>query len=111
MGVRNRTSVIALGVHENGSYHNKHKSTDHRAHLKSSYHSDVPCGDLPQVELKLPPKYSKAQADVAWLTYRWNKPLAARLLAAPGKRLGEFTEFANGILADTVVQPLPGGRR
>jgi uncharacterized protein len=49
--------------------------------------------------------------DVAWLAYRWNKPLAARLLPAPGKRAGESTEFANGILTDTVVQPLPGTRR
>jgi uncharacterized protein (UPF0210 family) len=46
--------------------------------------------------------------DVAWLAYRWNKPLAARLLPAPGKRVGEFTEFANGILTNTVIQPLPG---
>ncbi len=27
--------------------------------------------------------------DVAWLAYRWNKPLAARLLPAPGKHAGE----------------------
>ena len=49
--------------------------------------------------------------DVAWLAHRWNKPLAARLLPAPGKRAGDSTEFANGILTDTVVQPLPGKRR
>ena len=49
--------------------------------------------------------------DVAWLAYRWNKPLAARLLPAPGKRVGEFTEFANGILTNTVIQPLPGQKR
>jgi uncharacterized protein (UPF0210 family) len=48
--------------------------------------------------------------DVAWLAYRWNKPLAARLLPAPGKRVGEFTEFANGILTNTAIQPLPGQR-
>jgi uncharacterized protein len=49
--------------------------------------------------------------DVAWLAYRWNKPLAARLLPAPGKKAGESTQFASGILTDTVVQPLPGNRR
>jgi uncharacterized protein len=49
--------------------------------------------------------------DVAWLAYRWNKPLAARLLPAPGKTAGESTQFATGILTDTVVQPLPGNRR
>jgi len=31
--------------------------------------------------------------DVSWLAYRWNKPLAARLMPAPGKRPGEVTEF------------------
>ena len=46
--------------------------------------------------------------DVAWLAYRWNKPLAARLLPAPGKRVGDSTQFANGILTDTVVQTLQG---
>jgi uncharacterized protein (UPF0210 family) len=49
--------------------------------------------------------------DVAWLAHRWNKPLAARLLPAPGKRAGDSTEFANGILTNTVVQSLPGTRR
>jgi uncharacterized protein (UPF0210 family) len=49
--------------------------------------------------------------DVAWLAYRWNKPLAARLLPAPGKRVGDTTEFGNGNLTNTVVQPLPGNRR
>jgi hypothetical protein len=46
--------------------------------------------------------------DVAWLAYRWNKPLAARLLPAPGKRAGEQTEFSGGILVKTMIQPLPG---
>src|SRR5439155_20716321 len=45
--------------------------------------------------------------DVAWLAYRWNKPLAARLLSAPGKRIGEQTEFANPSLTNTTIQPLP----
>ena len=49
--------------------------------------------------------------DVAWLAYRWNKPLAARLLPAPGKRAGERTEFSLGALTNTVVQPLAGTKR
>jgi uncharacterized protein (UPF0210 family) len=49
--------------------------------------------------------------DVAWLAYRWNKPLAARLLPAPGKRVGEQTEFSLGALNNTKVQPLPGARQ
>lgn len=49
--------------------------------------------------------------DVAWLAYRWNKPLAARLLPAPGKRAGEKTEFSGGALTNTTVQALPGTKR
>src|SRR5437660_9397816 len=54
---------------------------------------------------------AKILGDVAWLAYRWNKPLAARLLPAPGKRTGEQTEFSGGILVKTTIQPLPGARR
>jgi uncharacterized protein (UPF0210 family) len=46
--------------------------------------------------------------DVAWLAHRWNKPLAARLLPAPGKKAGDQTEFSNGNLVKTTIQPLPG---
>jgi uncharacterized protein len=49
--------------------------------------------------------------DVAWLAYRWNKPLGARLLPAPGKRIGDQTEFSGGILVKTTIQPLPGAKR
>src|SRR5947208_3892676 len=49
--------------------------------------------------------------DVAWLATRWNKPLAARLLPAPGKHVGDRTEFSGGILVKTTIQPLPGARR
>jgi len=49
--------------------------------------------------------------DVAWLAHRWNKPLAARLLPAPGKHVGDQTEFSGGILVKTTIQPLPGARR
>src|ERR1700693_1159489 len=49
--------------------------------------------------------------DVAWLTYKWNKPLAARLLPAPGKKAGQQTEFSGGALTNTMVQPLLGSKR
>jgi uncharacterized protein (UPF0210 family) len=45
--------------------------------------------------------------DVATLAFKWNKPLAARLLPAPGKKAGDTTEFS-GALSNAVIQPLPG---
>jgi uncharacterized protein (UPF0210 family) len=48
--------------------------------------------------------------DVATLAYKWKKPLAARLLPAPGKRVGEMTEFS-GALSNAIIQPLPGSPR
>jgi uncharacterized protein len=45
--------------------------------------------------------------DVASLAFKWNKPLAARLLPAPGKSVGEMTEFG-GLLKNTKIQPLSG---
>ena len=47
-------------------------------------------------------------SDVAWLAWKWNKPLGARLLPAPGKGPGEKTEFSGGALTNTAVQALPG---
>jgi len=66
--------------------------------------------------LPLPGDISEEQiarilGDVAWLAYRWNKPLAARLLPAPGKRVGDQTEFTNANLVRTIIQPLPGTKR
>jgi uncharacterized protein (UPF0210 family) len=51
---------------------------------------------------------AKILGDVAWLAYKWNKPLAARLLPAPGKKPGDKTEFSGGALTNTVVQPISG---
>jgi len=48
--------------------------------------------------------------DVATLAFKWNKPLAARLLPAPGKKAGEMTEFS-GALSNAIIQPLPGSSR
>jgi uncharacterized protein len=66
--------------------------------------------------LPLPGDISEEQitrilSDVAWLAYRWNKPLAARLLPVPGKRVGDQTEFTNANLVRTIIQPLPGTKR
>jgi uncharacterized protein (UPF0210 family) len=48
--------------------------------------------------------------DVATLAFKWNKPLAARLLPAPGKKAGEMTEFG-GALSNAIIQPLSGSVR
>jgi len=47
--------------------------------------------------------------DVATLAFKWNKPLATRLLPSPGKRAGERTEFG-GALRNAIIQPLTGSR-
>jgi len=48
--------------------------------------------------------------DVATLAFKWNKPLAVRLLPAPGKKAGEMTEFS-GALSNAIIQALPGSPR
>ena len=45
--------------------------------------------------------------DVATLAFKWNKPLAVRLLPAPGKKIGEMTEFS-GALSNAVIQRIGG---
>jgi uncharacterized protein (UPF0210 family) len=45
--------------------------------------------------------------DVATLAFKWNKPLAVRLLPAPAKKTGEMTEFS-GALSNAIIQPLIG---
>ena len=50
--------------------------------------------------------------DLASLAYKWDKPLAARLLPAPGRKPGERTQFTESeFLKNTVVQALPGTKR
>ncbi|MBS1857941.1 MAG: DUF711 family protein [Acidobacteria bacterium] len=46
--------------------------------------------------------------DVASLSWKWRKPLAARLLPAPGKKAGDHAEFLDTRMAATVLQPLTG---
>jgi len=48
--------------------------------------------------------------DVATLAFKWNKPLAVRLLPSPGRKVGEMTEFS-GALANAIIQPLSGTPR
>ncbi|HKE27383.1 MAG TPA: DUF711 family protein [Bryobacteraceae bacterium] len=51
-------------------------------------------------------RIARILGDVATLAYKWNKPLAARLLPAPGKKPGDRTEFGDSRMANTVIQPL-----
>jgi uncharacterized protein (UPF0210 family) len=44
--------------------------------------------------------------DVATLAYKWNKPLAARLLPVPGGKPGDRTQFGDSRMANTVIRPL-----
>jgi uncharacterized protein (UPF0210 family) len=48
--------------------------------------------------------------DVSTLAFKWNKPLAVRLLPAPGRKVGEMTDFS-GALSNAVIQPLSGSAR
>ena len=48
--------------------------------------------------------------DVASLAWKWHKPLAARLLPAPGKKAGDRTAFQDSRMANTLVQRVPGSR-
>lgn len=42
-------------------------------------------------------------SDVATLAYKWQKPLAARLLPAPGRKAGERTEFDDARMANALI--------
>jgi uncharacterized protein len=42
-------------------------------------------------------------SDVATLAFKWNKPLAARLLPVPGRKAGEQTEFNDPRMANTTI--------
>jgi uncharacterized protein len=50
----------------------------------------------------------KIIGDVATLSVKWNKPLTARLMPAPGKHAGEMATFNNPSLIDVKIQPLTG---
>jgi hypothetical protein len=42
--------------------------------------------------------------DVASLAYKWQKPLAARLLPVPGKKAGDRADFGDSRMAPTVIR-------
>ena len=47
---------------------------------------------------------ARIMGDVASLAWKWRKPLAARLLPAPGKTSGDHTEFSDDRMANTIVR-------
>jgi uncharacterized protein (UPF0210 family) len=49
-------------------------------------------------------RLSHILSDVATLAYKWQKPLAARLLPAPGRKSGERTQFEDSRMTNTVVR-------
>ena len=46
-------------------------------------------------------------ADIASLAFKWNKPLAGRILPVKGKKAGDQTDFQNPSLFNTMLRPLP----
>jgi uncharacterized protein (UPF0210 family) len=60
-------------------------------------------GDVSQQQLE------RIIGDVASLAFKWHKPLAARLIPAPGKKAGDRTDFDFGIpgFPNVILQPLP----
>jgi len=51
-------------------------------------------------------RIARILGDVASLAYKWNKPLAARLLPVPGAKAGDRTQFEDPRMANTVIQAL-----
>jgi uncharacterized protein (UPF0210 family) len=49
-------------------------------------------------------RLARILGDVASLAWKWRKPLAARLLPAPGKKAGERTAFDDARMANTIVR-------
>ena len=41
--------------------------------------------------------------DVAWLAFKWNKPLGVRLMVSPGKSSGDMTAFTAGGIVNTKI--------
>jgi uncharacterized protein (UPF0210 family) len=55
-------------------------------------------GDISEAQL------ARILGDVASLAYKWQKPLAARLLPVPGAKAGDKTNFGDARMMDTVVR-------
>jgi len=49
-------------------------------------------------------RLARIMGDVASLAYKWNKPLAARLLPVPGGKPGDRTNFGDSRMSDTVIR-------
>jgi hypothetical protein len=49
-------------------------------------------------------RLARILSDVATLAFKWQKPLAARLLPVPGRKAGEQTEFQDSRMANTKIQ-------
>jgi hypothetical protein len=49
-------------------------------------------------------RLARIVGDVATLAFKWNKPLAARLLPVPGKKAGDRTGFEDARMANTILQ-------
>jgi uncharacterized protein (UPF0210 family) len=49
-------------------------------------------------------KIARILGDVASLAFKWQKPLAARLLPVPGKKAGDRTEFDDPRMANTLIR-------
>ncbi len=49
-------------------------------------------------------RLARIMGDVASLAWKWRKPLAARLLPAPGKGPGDRTAFSDDRMANTIVR-------
>jgi len=45
--------------------------------------------------------------DIASLAFKWNKPLAGRILPVKGKKPGDQTDFKDPYLFNTTLRPLP----
>ena len=58
-------------------------------------------GDITEEQL------ARILGDVASLSVKWHKPLAARLQPAPGRKAGDMTEFDDPFLVNAKIQPLP----
>ncbi len=54
-----------------------------------------------------PEQLERILGDVASLSVKWHKPLAARLQPVSGKKPGEMTEFDDPFLVNAKIQPQP----
>jgi uncharacterized protein (UPF0210 family) len=56
-----------------------------------------------------PSQLERIIGDVASLAVKWHKPLSARLIPAPGKKVGEHTDFSFGVgdFPNVTLRPLP----